>query len=118
MKDWQVLAKLAVLGILELGLAVAAFWLVERTIEGAMKAVKGALKLEINTDAGKLNLAGLIGFLFLTVFTNLHETLAGLVVKDKATPLEAKILPPATVFGLLFIGSVICVAIFEKHRRE
>jgi len=62
MNDWQKLGTLAIWVILNVALAVAAMFLIERTLEGALKAVKVALKGEFTTDVGRLNLAGMVVF--------------------------------------------------------
>jgi len=48
------------LGDFKCRIGVAAMFLIERTLEGALKAVKVALKGEFTTDVGRLNLAGMV----------------------------------------------------------
>jgi len=118
MNDWQKLGTLAIWVILNVALAVAALFLIERTLEGALKAVKVALKGEFTTDVGRLNLAGMVVFVVLAIVFHLHEAFAKLLIEDNPTAWDVGVLAPVTLFGLLFIGSLICVAVVETAKKK
>lgn len=99
---------------LDIILAIIAVYLVERSIEGALKAVKVALKFEFTTDVGKLNLAGMIFFVVLLIFGHLHETLANAMSVEKPASADSHFLAPVILFGLGFVGSLVCVLIMER----
>jgi hypothetical protein len=103
---------------LELVLAFAAVLLVEHSITGALKAVKVALKSEFTTDAGKLNLVGMLLFVFIYVFSNLHELASTALSLEKPVPPETHTITALIFFGLGFLGSLICVMLIEKKDRD
>ena len=100
---------------LEAALAYFAFFLVERTFEGALKAIKLALKFEFTTDTGKMNFIGVVVLTFLTIFFSLHEMLANTLSAEKPAPSDLRVLAPLVLFGLVFIVSMICVLLMERN---
>jgi hypothetical protein len=96
---------------------LAAF-ILEHSVTGAVKAVKLALKSEFTTDIGRINLVGMILFVILLFFTNLHQMVAAALSVDKPPPSENDVLAPAVLFGLGFVLSLICVLIVERKKSQ
>jgi hypothetical protein len=108
--------KILLVVALEAGLAYFAFFLVERTFAGALKAIKLALKFEFTTDTGKMNFIGVVILTFLTIFFSLHEMFANALSTEKPPPSDLRVLAPLVLFGLVFVISVICVLLMERQR--
>lgn len=101
---------------LEIIFFILAVFLVERSIEGALKAVKVALKSEFTTDTGRVNLIGMILLVFVYVFSDLHEMAANALAVEKPAPSQSHLIAAVALFGLGFIGSLICVLLMEKKK--
>jgi len=110
-------ARILLTAGLEIALTLGAVFLVERSLEGALKAVKFALKSEFSTDTGRVNLVGMILLVFFLVFSNLHEAATRALSVEKPAPAENYVLVPEILFFLGFLCSLICVLIMERKNR-
>lgn len=109
-----VIWRLLIVVALETTLLYVAALIVERTIDGAIKAVKVGLKYEFSTGTGRINLAGMILLVFVLVFTELHEMVTSALSVDKPPPAGNSVVVITMLVGFFFVGSVICVLIAEK----
>ncbi len=112
--NWQPLIAVA----LDAALLILAALIVERTIEGALKAVKVGLKYEFSTGTGAVNLAGMILLVVVLVFTELHETAANALSVEKPAPAGSALVVILLLVGIFFTGSVICVLVSEKKTNK
>lgn len=103
--------------ILEAVLLLLSFVLVEKSFEGALKGVKVAIKSEISTDAGRLNLVALLMLVFLLIFNKLHDsvTTAGNNQHLSGAQEPNPLLQFLMISGFA-LGSVFCVGLFEIRR--
>lgn len=113
----QVIYRLLLVTALNLALLYVAALIVERTLDGALKAVKVGLKSEFSTGTGRVNLIGMILLVFIVVFTNLHEMATVALSVDKPPPAGSNVVIVVTLVGFFFVGSVICVLIAERSRK-
>jgi hypothetical protein len=100
-----------------IGLIFCAAFLVEHSLKGALNAVKIALKGEFSTDTGTLNLVGMVLMVFVFLFSNLHETVTNVLSVEKPAPAQNQVLAPVVLFGLGFVGSLICVLLVERKSK-
>jgi len=111
MKLWQ---QVLLVAGLEAALLLLAALIVERTFKGALEGVKLALKSERKTSPGRLNILGVLLFAFLIIFSDLHNFVADALSAQKPAPSDLRVIAPLVLFGLAFIGSLICVLLMER----
>lgn len=111
MTIWRILTAVG----LEILLFIGAAYLLERSLGGALKAVKLALKSEFSSDTGRLNLVGMVLLVFVFLVSNLHEAASNALSPEKPAPADSHVLGPVILFGLVFVGSLICVLIVETR---
>jgi hypothetical protein len=111
MKILQLLLTVA----LEAGLLVLTPYLLNHSMEGMLKGIKVAFKGEFKTDAGRLNLIGMLVFAFLYIFSDLHELAANALSVEKPAPSESHVIVGVLLFGLGFVLSLVCVMVVEKE---
>jgi hypothetical protein len=99
--------------LLETGLLLLSAFLLTHSVDGMMKGIKVALKGEFNTDAGKLNLIGMILFAILYIFSDLHQIVAETLSVTKPAPGESHVVVGVLLFGLGFVISLLIVMISE-----
>jgi hypothetical protein len=101
--------------VLYAALAFVVTFLVERSLAGALKGLKLALKAEFTTDAGKLNFFSIFSLTVLAILFNIHA-----MVSDSFKVGQAEggdhVLGPLSVLGVAFLGSLICVLLFERRK--
>jgi hypothetical protein len=105
---------LLVAALLYAGLLFVSAFVFSHSIEGAVKALKLALKSEFTTDTGRINLAGMILLVVFFFFSNLHEMVTTALSTERPPGPEEHFVAPATLLGLFFFGSLICVLIMER----
>ena len=110
--------KILLLVGLTVGLALFSAYLVRRTFEEVLKGLKVALKAEVGTNSGRLNLAGALIFLFLIIFTSLDKTLVDALITDKSASTDGLVLVPLLLFLLLFLGSLLWCWLMARERSE
>lgn len=101
---------------LVLALALAAAFLVERSLAGALKGLRLALKAEFTTDAGRVNVVSIFLITFLMVFLKLHEIVADGLMNGHASGTGDRIIGPLIVIGLMYLGSIVCVMLLERKK--
>jgi uncharacterized membrane protein len=107
---------LVTLFILEAALAFLAAFIVQRSIAEALKGLRLALKSELTTDVGRLNLIAMILIVFVIVVFNLHEMVASALSVGGSSQTNSHVLAPAALIGVFFIGSLICVMLMERKQ--
>jgi hypothetical protein len=107
--------RILVFIILYVILAIVVAFLVERSLVGALKGLKLALKAEFTTDAGRLNFFSIFFLTVLALLFNLHA-----MVSDSLRVGQGEggdhVLGPLVVLGIVFLGSVICVLLLERKK--
>lgn len=113
--NWIV--KILIAAAIDIVLAVASFWLVEKSFAGALRGLRTALKQELTTDTGRVNLAGMVLLAFGFIFISLHD-MASKVLGIGETSARSEYVPLflLMLLGLFFIGSLICLAVVERKR--
>jgi hypothetical protein len=119
MKIPHLLARTNILGLivavmLEAGLLLLTAYLLNHSMEGMLKGIKVAFKGEFKTDAGKLNLIGMLVFAFLYIFSDLHELAVNALSVEKPAPPQSHVIVGVLLFGLGFVLSLVCVMIVER----
>jgi len=54
---------------------------------------------------------------FVFLFSNLHETVTNVLSVEKPAPAQNQVLAPVVLFGLGFVGSLICVLLVERKSK-
>jgi hypothetical protein len=101
---------------LEAGLLLLVSYLLNHSVEGMLKGIKVAFKGEFKTDAGRLNLIGMLLFAFLYVFSDLHEMIVRTLSVEKPAPVESHLVVGVLLFGLGFVLSLVCVMVVESKK--
>lgn len=114
----NIIWRLVIVVLLESALLFVAALIVERTVEGAVKAVKVGLESEFSTGTGRLNLVGMILLVVVLVFTDLHEMASNALSVEEPPPQGSSLVSILLLVGLFFVFSVICVLISEKKGRK
>lgn len=99
--------------LLEAGMLLLAAYLLTHSVDGMVKGIKVALKGEFRTDAGKLNLIGMILFAILYIFSDLHEVVVESLSVTKPAPAGSHVVVGVLLFGLGFVISLFIVMISE-----
>ena len=86
----DIISRLLIVLVLEVALLYLAAYLVERTIDGALRAVKVGLKSEFSTSTGRINLIGMILLVFVLVFAVLHGMAENALSVEKPAPAGAR----------------------------
>jgi hypothetical protein len=107
--------RILVFIVLYIILAIVVAFLVERSLVGALKGLKLALKAEFTTDAGKLNFFSIFFLTVLALLFNLHVMVSD-SVKVGQVDQGDHVLGPLIVLGIVFLGSVICVLLLERKK--
>jgi len=110
MSIWQALVVVC----LEAVLTVLAVMMVERSLVGALRAVKVALESEVSTDTGRVNLVAMILLVFLFVFTKLHEIAAKALSAEKSAAVQESMSTAVILIGLFFALCLVCLVILER----
>lgn len=97
-------------------LAFLAAIVVERSIAGAFKGLRLALKYEFTTDVGRLNFVGMILIVCLMFVFNLHEMFSSALSVEGATRPENRVIAPVALIGFFFVCSLICVMVVERKK--
>ena len=110
--------KILLLVGLTVGLALFSAYLVRRTFEEVKKGLKVALKAEVGSNSGRLNLAGAFIFLFLIIFTSLDKTLVDALITERSASSDGRVLVPLLLFLLLFFGSLLWCWLMAREGAE
>jgi len=82
-----------------------------------LRGVKQALRGEFKTDVGLLNFISMILFVFLYVFTDLHQLASNWLVVEKPVSADGSTVVGLILCGLGFGLSIICVMLVEILRK-
>src|SRR5260370_29226405 len=108
------IARLLVLFVLSVVLVILAVFVVERSVDGALKAPKLAIKFEFTTDVGRLNLVAMILFVVVIFVFTLHPILThALHAEGISQPAPHVPLPPLLI-RFFFSGSLLCVLLLDR----
>lgn len=102
--------------VLSLVLLILCVIVVERSVDGALKALKLAIKFEFTTDAGKLNLVAIILFVVVIFVFNLHAIITDALSVEGGSQHTDHVTVPTLLMGLFFSGSVFCVMLLERKK--
>jgi len=108
--------RLIVLMLLYGLLVISAIFVVERSLNGALKALRLALKFEFTTDVGRLNFAGMILFVVAIFVFNLHAMLTDALSVQRAAQPADHVTVPALLIGLFVLGSLVIALLLEKKK--
>src|SRR6266478_2884352 len=108
--------RLLVLFALSVVLVILAVFVVERSVDGALRALKLAIKFEFTTDTGRLNLVGMILFVVVIFVFNLHAVLTDALSVDSVARHDDHVTVPALLIGLFFFGSIFFVSLLERKK--
>jgi|SRR6266566_2913143 len=109
------LARRIISLLLYAALVVLAVFVVERSLGGALKAIKLAAKFEFTTDAGKLNFLAMVLFVVVIVVFNLHPMLTAGLKEGGASQSADHVIGPGILVGLFLLGSLLSVLLLEKN---
>ena len=110
------LARRVISFVLYAALVILALFVVERSLTGALKAVKLAAKFEFTTDAGKLNCLAMVLFVVVIVVFNLHPMLSAGLSEGGASQSADHVIGPGILIGLFLLGSILSVLLLEKDK--
>jgi hypothetical protein len=110
------IVRLLVLFVLSVVLVILAVFVVERSVDGALKALKLAIKFEFTTDVGRLNLVAMILFVVVIFVFNLHAILTDALSVDSTSRPADHVTVPALLIGLFFFGSLFFVMLLERKK--
>ena len=105
--------KIAVLTLL---LAVAGGIIIKHSVAAALKGLKTAFKAELKTDAGRLNLFGMVLFLVAIFVFNLEQLISDSLSVGGLARSQNRVIAPGILIGLFIIGSLFCVMYLEKGK--
>lgn len=100
------------------GFLLLAAYLLNHSVQAMLKGIKAAFQGELKTDAGRVNLVGMLLFVFLYIFSDLHELAANMLSVEKPAPAESHVIVGVLLFGLGFVFSVICVMVVESKEKK
>lgn len=112
------IAQILIVVSLEIGFLFVAAYLLNHSMGQMLKGLKVALKGEFRTDAGKLNLVGMLLLAFLYVFSDLHEAAINSLSVEKPAPQSSHLIGALVLFGLGFVFSLICVMVVERNSTD
>lgn len=117
--NWDILqspiGKLVISVVLFAILTILALYVVERSVIAALKGLKFALKNELTSDTGRVNLLGAVLLAVVLVVFNLHEMVTEGLKVDGASKGD-HVVVPCVLLGLFLLGSTICVLLLEKEK--
>jgi hypothetical protein len=100
------------------GFLLLAAYLLNHSMQAMLKGIKAAFQGELKTDAGRVNLVGMLLFVFLYIFSDLHELAANVLSVEKPAPAENHVIVGVLLFGLGFVLSIICVMVVESKQKD
>ena len=102
--------------VLTLILAAVGAIIIKHSVAEALKALKTAFKAELKTDAGRLNLFGMVLFVVAIFVFNLEQLISDSVSVDGLARSQNRVIAPGILIGLFIIGSLFCVIYLEKDK--
>jgi hypothetical protein len=110
------ITSLLILFAMDVALTILAAFVVERSITAALRGLKLALKSELTSDVGKLNLISMVLIVFVMVVFNLHQMVSDALRVESVSRTGDHVIGPATLVSFFFIGSLICVMLMERKK--
>jgi hypothetical protein len=100
------------------GFLILAAYILNHSMQAMLKGIKAAFQGELKTDAGRVNLVGMLLFVFLYIFSDLHQLVANVLSVEKPAPAENHVIVGVLLFGLGFVLSLICVMVVESKKKN
>lgn len=110
------IVRTMILVALNIGLVFLAVYIIKRSLRETFKAIREAMKSEVTSDTGRINLvAGIVIAVMIFVF-NLHDMIGNALSVDQPRT-ENHVIAPAALLILFFMGSLICVVVLEMRNK-
>jgi hypothetical protein len=110
-RDLFIAAAIIIVSIIVAALAI------HHTMSQAFKGLKLALKSEIKSTVGRVNVLAMVLFLLIILVFNLEEMLANALRVGGAPQRGTDLVTVGILIGIFFMGSLICVMLVEKNDR-
>lgn len=97
-------------------LVFLAVFVVERSLDGALRALRLAIKFEFTTDVGRLNFVAMILFVVVIFVFNLHPMLTDALSVNGVSQSADHVTVPLILVGVFFLGSLVFALLLEKKK--